>query len=110
MQQHYDVDYQNEIEIDQEHPTSKKQYHRVVTNWKRRCLEASLSTDALQKGGRTMRREIERREIKFSHVEIDDSLVHSCHVKDRCISQLTVTFLNFEPEEENDEGVLQETS
>lgn len=100
MARGHDVDYQNEIEIDHEHPTSKKQYHRALTNWKERCIKALVSSEALRKGGRTLRREIERKEIKFSHVEIDDSLIHSCHIGERCKSQLEIRFLNFEEEDE----------
>lgn len=94
------IAYEVHKTIDHANPNSHQQYERILREWKRGCIKKVASRKARQKGGRTLRRELQRRRCDVDEIEDEENnrLIHEFTAKDRTISTLYVTFENFEPE------------
>lgn len=84
--------------IDHENPLAKKIYNKVLRKWRSDCVKSVVSRKSLQKGGRTLRREIMRRGCKVEEDETDDTMTMTFIDKGTIKGRLTISFENIEPE------------
>lgn len=84
--------------IDHDNPFAKKQFARILNDWKKACYKKVASPKALRKGGRALKRDLARKKCKIEENEERNQLTHEFTAGGRTISILHVTFDNYEPE------------
>lgn len=96
------IEYEVYKTVDHNAPNAKKLHDGYVNEWKQQCMKKVASRNALRKGGRTLRRELKRKRVRFkqSEDEEQDRLVYRCTESGRTISLLYISFENFDPEPE----------
>lgn len=92
------VPYEKHETIDHDSPFAKKQFARILNDWKKACYKKVASPKALRKGGRVLKRDLARKKCKVDEYEKGNQLTHEFRSGDRTISILHVTFDNYEPE------------
>lgn len=95
------VDYQVNKTIDFELKAARRQYRRALAEWRARCIKAVIPRKTRAKGGRTLKRALDRKECFISDRQEGTRFIHVFSCKGRTVSTLTVTLENFDPDTQN---------
>lgn len=86
--------------IDHQHSNAKQQFKRFMDKWRRDCTREAVGEKIFRKGGRTLKRAIERKQCKVETDEDGNTLTSTYTMKGRPIGRATVTLLNTPLDEE----------